>query len=504
MSIYGDICRINYKIIDRSPKLESITNVGIEDIGYCRVRFYNTPGTELLYLQYVKKGDDCSSERVIEQQVPDSTSGPVGTMGTWTSSTGSNGYYITENIADGYFELHYDTEFVLTNIHMESSAINNSAWIHIFEYYDVESSNWVLVYQSESVESPRTFDIDVSGEPLVNAVRWRTTTTKVYPWNLLIPVFRSTGYVDILSNSEWAVTANSGIAVPDITKHILQNLDLYLARWAVTYYSTDGVAVLHTEYVVNGEDAMWGANKEWSDSAEGEAVVGILENITANISVYRVVTNYLPSSNAENIICEAFADNFDASALAWGVGANPVQFSASGATKQADDSVLIPVRSSGTLAYVDLEANNTPFTAYIVCKLVNPSTYSRILSAMAARSAGQGMLLYGATVNVSSWANDTNTGVNASSAYFVGVMKFGGNTNSGGIVNNGNYISKPPSVAGRYLTIARTDIDPSTVNAEPCDILVKYLGVVKEAETEATIRANMQYLMNEFGIGGGA
>lgn len=302
----------------------------------------------------------------------------------------------------------------------------------------------------------------------------------------------------------WAITANSGVIAVDVTKNIQSNIDLYLARWAVTYYRTDGVAVLHTEYVVNGEDAVWGANKEWSDSAEGAAVVGILENITANISVYRVVTNYLPSSNAENIICEAFADNFDASALAWGVGANPVQFSASGATKQVDDSVLIPVRSSGTLAYVDLGANNTPFTAYIVCKLVNPSTYSRILSAMAARSAGNGILLYGSTVTVSSWANDTSTGVSASAAYFAAAMKFGYSSNSGGFANNGNYISKPPSVANRYLTLARTDIDPSASNAEPCDILVKYLGVVKEAETEATIRANMQYLMNEFGIGGGA
>lgn len=561
MSIYGDICRINYKIIDRSPKLESITNVGIEDIGYCLVRFFDTDGLNLLATEWVKKGEDCeygtddvwaitansgviavdvtkniqssidlfrarwavqffstdgltllNSELVKDgedaggepaQITPDSTSGPTGTTGTWTGTGQYDGYYTAENIENGYFLLEYDTPFQLSKIVFQCSSINGSTWVHYLEYHDVNQGQWVAAYTSESAEGTLNLELTVAVNPTVDAVRWRTTTEKVYPYNIRIPVFYAEG---ILAGDVWAIAPNSGIAVSNITKHISQNIDLYLARWAVTYYSTDGTDILYKEYVVNGEDAVWGANKDWSDTADGEAVIGILQNITSNISVYRVISqgSYLPSSNSENIICEAFADNFDASALAWGVGANPVQFSASGATQQADDSVLISVRSSGTLAYVDLGADNTPFTAYIVCKLVNPSTYSRIMSAMASRGAGQGMLLYGATVNVSSWANDTNTGVNASSAYFVGVMKFGGNTNSGGIVNNGNYISKPPSVAGRYLTIARTDINPSTANAEPCDILVKYLGVVLGAESEATIRANMQYLMNEFGIGGGA
>ena len=459
------------------------------------VQFFSTDGLTLLNSEFVKDGEDAAGGEP-EQITPDTTSGPTGTTGTWTGTGQYDGYYTTENIENGYFLLEYDTPFSLSKIVFQCSPINGAQWVHYLEYHDVTQDQWIAIYTSESAEGTLSLELAVAEHPIVDAVRWRTTTKKVYPYNIRIPVFYTEG---ILAEDVWALTPNSGISVPNITKHVSQNLNLYLARWAVTYYSTDGTDVLYKEYVVNGEDAVWGANREWSDSAEGTAVIGILENITANISVYRVISqgSYLPSSNAENIICEAFADNFDASALAWGIGVNPVQFSTSGATKQ-NGAVLIPVRSSGTLAYVDLGENNTPFTAYIVCKLVNPSTYSRILSAMAARSAGQGILLYGSTVTVSSWANDTSTGVSASATYFAAAIKFGGSSNSGGFVNSGNYIGKPPSVANRYLTIARTDINPSTSNAEPCDILVKYLGVVKEAETETVMRSNIQNLITEF------
>lgn len=56
--------------------------------------------------------------------------------------------------------------------------------------------------------------------------------------------------------------------------------------WRVRYYSKSGSALIHTEYVQNGGDAEYGEGKSWSAVPNGEAVSGILENISGNLDVY--------------------------------------------------------------------------------------------------------------------------------------------------------------------------------------------------------------------------
>ena len=100
----------------------------------------------------------------------------------------------------------------------------------------------------------------------------------------------------------WATSANNGIAIPNITEDITSNMNLYLARWTVNYYSNDGLTLLYTEYVSDESDAEWGANYEWSDQAEGTAVIGILENINANVNVFLVTSELIIYSyGIENI-----------------------------------------------------------------------------------------------------------------------------------------------------------------------------------------------------------
>lgn len=210
---------------------------------------------------------------------------------------------------------------------------------------------------------------------------------------------------------------------------------------------------------------------------------------------------HLPYSDKESIICEAFADNFDPNAIRWGVGVSPVQLTKLASLSSLGDSVLLPAKTEDTYGYVDLGAPNTPFTAYIVGKTVNPTQYNRIFSAFRARRSGNGIMLYGSTVTVSSWADDTDTDV-PSSAYFVGAIQYA-TSGSFGIVGNTtvqptNFIAKSPTVAGQYVTIGRTDTDPSTANAEPCDMDVKYVAVVKQAETRETVTNNMNYLIDTF------
>ena len=206
---------------------------------------------------------------------------------------------------------------------------------------------------------------------------------------------------------------------------------------------------------------------------------------------------YLPNSNTNNIICEAYPNLFNPSDSTWGKGSNPIQFSNGTPTLDAaDNAISLTVASTGILGYVDLGANSTPFTAYVVMKATNPTQYSRLISSMSERSIGNGIMLYGNTINVSSWASDTSTGI-SSTEYFVGAIQYSG-SGALGIVYGGNIINKSPVSAGRYITLGRTDIDSSGTNAEPCDLLIKYVGIVNEAEDNTIIQNNLQNLYNIF------
>ena len=234
-----------------------------------------------------------------------------------------------------------------------------------------------------------------------------------------------------------------------------------------------------------------------------DAVTGFLRGELVNGADYIPLGIYLPYSNESDIICEAYQDNYDAANTEWGVGSNPIQLSAAGSAQNEDGSVTILTKTNGVLAYVDLGGNATVFTAYIVAKIRNSNgNFTRLLSCMASRSTGQGIMLYGTTVNVSSWASDTSTEISAS-AYFVGAIQFGGPGSALGSAiasasSTPTIISKSPSNAGRYLTIGRTDISADGNNAEPTDMDVLYLGVSSVAESQSVVTQNMQYLASQF------
>ena len=209
----------------------------------------------------------------------------------------------------------------------------------------------------------------------------------------------------------------------------------------------------------------------------------------------------LPYSDSSKIICSAFIGNYLQSGSSWGEGNNPITLeNGMHSYDDANNAVLINNTTTKCGAYVDLGAASTPFTAYIVTKAPSPGSYSRLFSAFGSRSSGNGIMLYGGTICVSSWANDTSTG-KPSNQYFAGAITFGGSGNAAGAVDNGNgspsYITKPPSQAGRYIAIGRTDIGSSASNAEPCNLYVKYVGVVSERETQEVIMANLASLVSQ-------
>ena len=120
---------------------------------------------------------------------PDATSGPPGTRGTWTPSSGYTGYYTEENIADAYFLLTYNTSFTLGKIKYACSPINNAVWDQFLEYYDIDLQEWVEAYSTDAPTGTLDLELTIPNSPTVNAIRWRTTTMKTFPYNIRIPTF---------------------------------------------------------------------------------------------------------------------------------------------------------------------------------------------------------------------------------------------------------------------------------------------------------------------------
>ncbi len=233
-----------------------------------------------------------------------------------------------------------------------------------------------------------------------------------------------------------------------------------------------------------------------------DAASGYSRGELVNGADYQVVGRYIPYSDPEKVLCEAYRSNFNAgSPLSWGYGSAPIQMD-SGLDPAADaqeNAVYLGVAAKEKFAYVDLGSQKAPFTAYIVAKLVDPGGFTRILSSMASRSSGQGILFYGSTINVSSWGSDTSTSVSSSSAYFAAALRYNGAGSGAGIVGSaGTLITKTPSNSSRYLTIGRTDTDGSTAYAEPANLYLRYLSVVSEDESESVMKQNLAALETAF------
>lgn len=269
-------------------------------------------------------------------------------------------------------------------------------------------------------------------------------------------------------------------------------------------YFTKAQDFITREYVRVSDDGIFEyRGNTWSTTPGGSPVANITKNVQSDLTLYYATPSFihLPATTGE-MLCEAYAENFDATKLSWGNGTNPITFTALGATI-SNGVVTIPTRTSNsaTIGYVDLERTKRPFTAYIVAKLSTAGMNDRILCAMAQRSGYQGILAYSryGTIQIGRWNDDTGTGV-SSQNWFVVAIQFTSVGNALGKANTASALTKASQDCGQYLTIGRSDIDPNTYNAEPTDVDVKYLGVVDEAESLATIEANITSLMTEFGI----
>lgn len=210
-------------------------------------------------------------------------------------------------------------------------------------------------------------------------------------------------------------------------------------------------------------------------------------------------SEYIPYSNKNNIVCEATLNNFDASSLEWGDGESPIILSQT-VSMYNNEAVSIPVNTSGVIAYSDIGGNKQPFTAYMVCKAQTSGNYTRLLSALESHATNMGAMIFGTNnINMGSWNGSTPTGLSATSDYIVCAIQYIGYGLGYCKVNNIDLSPFPLIGSNRYITIGRTD-GGSGGDQEPCDILVKYFGVVEGTDTHKAINENVAYLMDKFGI----
>ena len=210
---------------------------------------------------------------------------------------------------------------------------------------------------------------------------------------------------------------------------------------------------------------------------------------------------YLPYSEF-NVICESLVDNFVSGSQTWGSGSSPATLvNPSSIIKDiTENAIYIPAKASGSFAYVDLGAKDTPFTAYVVMKGTESGS-ARLVSSLEENNtsgSNKGILMDARPdVYVSSWANDSGTGISGTN-YFVGALQFAEAGSALGYVRGGSVYSKPTTTSNRYVALGRTNEKVSENVQNPNNLYVKYFGVVAGADSQTAIQNNCDNLYNVF------
>lgn len=214
---------------------------------------------------------------------------------------------------------------------------------------------------------------------------------------------------------------------------------------------------------------------------------------------------YLPNSDNDDIICSAvYTDYIDGSQV-WGNGSKMIQLNGTGAIIDATNNCVdIPGRSA---AYINnVSGVGKSWTVYFVMKQRYSTEGNRIFDTGGWNSQKDIIITdQSGIVYAGSWDTDTSTGI-SSRDFFVGAVSFeelgdpyiSGN---GKVIlydaTNDTYAVK--DIPGVYLSTNNLyfGYNPGSYSAS-CEMLIKYIGLVNEAESQATMEANIEHLYNEF------
>lgn len=281
-----------------------------------------------------------------------------------------------------------------------------------------------------------------------------------------------------------------------------------------TYTAQTGKAYSPVTVNVSGAEiitrAAWDLLTEEQKQAKGlcaiqDSATGFVRGEFVNGADYIQRNKYIPYTDEYKVLGVAYPDLFDASGNSWGYGEKPVLYTGTGGKptlSTQESAVYFPTNTSDVIGYVDLGAENTPFTVYVVMKAVSPA--GRLVSCMEQTSMNHLIMLTAEndTVYVDSWGSGSNLGVSAVADYFVAAMTSsvtGGYGYCYDAANDTvNSMNKSLSATGRYITIGRTDIDALVQYPAPTDVYLRYIAVVNEAENGTAIINNLRALYSSF------
>jgi hypothetical protein len=278
---------------------------------------------------------------------------------------------------------------------------------------------------------------------------------------------------------------------------IIANMQNLMARYMpkVNYYSHDGSTLMHTENVARGYDAVWVFGDDtWAIVPNGETSATAKDNITSERNLYYTGTVLLTSSDLTEIAAEAKAESFVSGSSVWGglslVGTPTVWFD--GAVRFVGDTQS---------AFYDLVAANSSVTSYMVF-MENTSGTHRLIANWYANSNGnvpQILTVSGQIVCAVYGTNDYYTNVSSTGAYHCIAIAMDGSTKAIRYFVDGVYQTQlTASNIGRYVDFTATTHASSGLYGGSTNVM--YMAVVLEAETDADIIANMQSIMDHYGI----
>ena len=280
-----------------APEPLYITNVGYEDAGIVRIRYYSKYGQILVYTEYIAKGSN----------------GEYGAGANWASiPAGSAVSGIIENVIANVdvYEVDPVTIYgVLSTIPSSNSSTSQAGWefktqkqlkiIGLRARTRATVSGTAKIASSDGTLLAETTQSEfVSGQ--WTDVLLGTPVILDYDTNYIIMIAAGDGSALVYGRSP---TVDSNImtyiqgrygALPGTTESgTYYGVDIIYEIKArdifhVYYYSADGQTLTHTENVYGGEDAYWGSGQDWSYEVEGEVVSDILENIVADKTVYKI------------------------------------------------------------------------------------------------------------------------------------------------------------------------------------------------------------------------